>query len=314
MRSRNSPKQISQCLELAVLLEASADKPGNVNRTAGFQGTRYEHFLASAVALSVPLERAAERGLAVSKGEIQPGQVGVGSVIKHCVTNINAWQHGGNTLLGSVLMLSPLAAAAAMTPTEDYRSDMPELRKNLRLVIESTTPEDAVNVYEAIRLASPGGLGESAELDINDPASVNRIRRERIPLHQVFKIAEKRDTLCAEWVNNYPVTFNLARPALTQQLEKGQNLDQAIVHSFLKVLAQHPDTLIARKTNTQKAKQVSTRARQLLNLNLQTRKGKQALHNFDRQLRKSSNQLNPGTTADIITTAIALLLLNGYRP
>lgn len=43
-------KHISQCLELAVLFEASAHKPGNVSVVTNFENTRYEHFLASAVA------------------------------------------------------------------------------------------------------------------------------------------------------------------------------------------------------------------------------------------------------------------------
>jgi triphosphoribosyl-dephospho-CoA synthetase len=37
-------KHISKCLELAILLEVSADKPGNVNFVVGFEGTRVEHF------------------------------------------------------------------------------------------------------------------------------------------------------------------------------------------------------------------------------------------------------------------------------
>ena len=40
---------VSRCLQLAILLEVSAyPKPGNVHRTADFQETDYEHFLASA--------------------------------------------------------------------------------------------------------------------------------------------------------------------------------------------------------------------------------------------------------------------------
>jgi triphosphoribosyl-dephospho-CoA synthetase len=35
---------------LAILLEVSADKPGNVNLVVGFEGTNHMHFLASAVA------------------------------------------------------------------------------------------------------------------------------------------------------------------------------------------------------------------------------------------------------------------------
>ncbi|NLB75256.1 MAG: fumarate hydratase, partial [Crenarchaeota archaeon] len=39
-------KHIQRCLQLAIILEVSADKPGNVNLVVDFEGTRIEHFLA----------------------------------------------------------------------------------------------------------------------------------------------------------------------------------------------------------------------------------------------------------------------------
>lgn len=313
-RGHDKAKYISQCLELAVLLEASADKPGNVNRTAGFQGTRYEHFLASAVALSSPLEGAAKLGDAVSKKEIKTSEVGVGTIIKDCTVNVNAWQKGGNTLLGTSILLSPIAVAAGMAPFKECRFEIPELRRNVKLVVESTTPEDAVNVYEAIRTARPGGLGSSSELDVNDPNSIKRILEEKISLYQVFKIAEKYDMICSEWVNNYRVTFDVAYTSLREHLGKSENLNRAIVYTFLKVLAQYPDTLIARKASVEKAREVSSMASEILRTGVETESGRMDLSRFDMGLRRSSNLLNPGTTADIIAAALALNVLGGYRP
>jgi len=307
-------RHISQSLELAVLLEASASKPGNVNRTANFQSTRYEHFLASAVALSHCFEHAAELGVAVSKGKIQVCNVGLGRIIKDCAVAVDAWQHGGNTLLGTAILLSPIAVAAGMTPTKQETFKVPELRKNVKLAVESTTPEDAVNVYEAIKTAKPGGLGASSELDINDPNSINRIRKEKISLYQIFKIAETYDMICSEWINNYPVTFDIARPALMHQLEKDEDLGHAIVYTFLKVLAEYPDTLIARKAGIEKAREASKTAKEILRLGFETSSAKKLLDRFDKDLRKSGNLLNPGTTADIIAAALALIVLGGYRP
>jgi triphosphoribosyl-dephospho-CoA synthase len=301
-------------LDLAVLLEASADKPGNVNRTTGFQTTRYEHFLASAVALLSPFERAAQLGAAVSRREIQAGNVGLGKIIKDCVANVNAWQRGGNTLLGTSIMLSPIAVAAGMTPVEQHAFEISLLRKNLKLIVESTTPEDAVNVYEAIRMVRPGGLGASSELDVNDPNSIKKIREEKISLYNIFRIAEGYDMVCSEWVNNYPITFDVARPSLIEQLDKNVDWNAAVVYAFLKVLAKYPDTLITRKVNVEKANEVSAMAREVLDFGFETSSGKKRLSEFDKGLRESSNLLNPGTTADIIATALALILLSGYRP
>ena len=72
-------KHISKCLELAILLEVSADKPGNVNLVTGFEGTQVEHFLASAVAAHASFEEAANRGIAVSNNKLRIGDVGIRS-------------------------------------------------------------------------------------------------------------------------------------------------------------------------------------------------------------------------------------------
>jgi triphosphoribosyl-dephospho-CoA synthase len=314
MREKNKAKHIARCLELAILLEVSAHKPGNVSVVTNFESTRYEHFLASAVAARPSFEYAAEQGVAVSEGRISLADVGIGQIIKNCVADINAWQHGGNTLLGTVILLSPIAVAAGMSMAEDD-FEIAKLRENIELVVESTTPEDAVDVYETIKIAKPSGLGTAPKLDINDPTSTNRILGEKTSLYQVFRIAEKYDTICSEWVNNYPVTFDLAYPTLTKQIRNGDDLDVAIIHTFLRVLSECPDTFIARKTNFKTSREISLKAKQILELGgFETSSGRKSLSRFDQQLRKSSNLLNPGTTADIIAAALALVVLDGYRP
>jgi triphosphoribosyl-dephospho-CoA synthase len=313
--SREKSKHVSQCLELAVLLEASANKPGNVNRIGSFENTRYEHFLASAVAIASSFERAAELGVRVSRGGIHVGDIGLGLIIKDCVVNVNAWQRGGNTLLGTAILLSPIAVAAGMTTPKGDIFGIPKLRENVKLVVESTTPQDAVDVYEAIRIADPGGLGKVSELDVNDPDSEKRILEEGISLYQAFQLASKYDAICSEWVNNYPITFNVAYPFLAEQIEKTDDLNMAIVHTFLKVLAEYPDSLISRKTGLEKAREVSFKAKEILAFKgLETLSGRKRLSELDQALRKSGNLLNPGTTADIIAAALGLSVLGGYRP
>ena len=308
------PRQISQCLELAILLEASAHKPGNVNLITNFENTRFEHFLASAVAATPFFELAAEQGTAVAEGKSSVTGIRLGRLIKDCVAEVDAWQHGGNTLLGTIILLSPIAVAAGMTSVGKGIC-IRRLRKALKHVVESTTPADAVDLYEAIKIANPGGLGEAPDLDINDPASEARILRENVSLFQVFKIAEKYDTICSEWVNNYPVTFDMAYPSLAKKLGDSTDLNEAIIHTFLEVLANVPDTFIARKVGLEKSRKVSANARRVLDLGgLKTASGTRSLHRFDQQLRRSNNLLNPGTTADIIGAALSLCVLGGYRP
>ena len=303
---------ISKCLELAILLEVSADKPGNVNLVVGFDGTRIEHFLASAVAARVSFEEAAKRGIDVSNHKLRVSEAGIGELIKECAADIEAWQTGGNTLIGTVMLFVPLAVAAGMTPMENGNFDFLKLRANLKLAIESTTPEDAVHLYEAIDIAKPGGLDGAPDLDVRDPNSKKRLIKEQVSLFRVFKIAAGYDDICSEWVNNYPITFDLAYPYLTEQL-KHKDLNTAIIHTFLKVLSMHPDTFIARKVGLKKAKQVSVEAATVLSA-VGTEKGRERILQFDRMLRQQGNDYNPGTTADITAASLVLATLNGYRP
>ena len=309
-------RQIAKCLELAILLEVSADKPGNVNLVTGFEGTRYEHFLASAVACASHFELAAKQGIRVSRGECNIDNIGLGRTIRSCVADINAWQKGGNTLLGTVILLSPIAAAAGMTSTKDEPLfAIFDVRKNLKLVVESTTPEDAVYVYEAIRIANPSGLGKVLELDVNDPGSPDRILEDKITLHDVFEISSTRDAVCSEWVRNYPITFESAYRHLKEQIEYATSLNEAVVHTFLKVLFEHPDSFIARKVGIERAREVSLIAGEVLKFGgLATPQGREKLREFDLHLRRSNNRLNPGTTADIVAAALSLVVLEGYRP
>jgi len=315
MPNREKAKHISKCLELSILLEISAAKPGNVNLTRGFEGTRVEHFLASAVAAASSFEEAARRGIAVHDKKLSVSDVGMGQIIKECAADINAWQKGGNTLLGTVMLFVPIAVAAGMTPTEEnFGFEFPRLRENLKLAVESTTAEDAVHLYEAIDVAKPSGLGGAPDLDVNDPASKTRILKENVSLYEVFKIAAGYDDICSEWVNNYPITFDLAYPYLLKQLKRG-DLNTAIVHTFLKVLSEHPDTFIARKVGAEKAREISLDAKKILELGgVETSEGRKSILELDRKLRVSGNLLNPGTTADITAAALALCTLGGYRP
>jgi triphosphoribosyl-dephospho-CoA synthase len=240
--------------------------------------------------------------------------VRVGNMIKNCVADIDSWQHGGNTLLGTVILLSPMAVAAGMTPAKGG-FDLFSFRKNLRLVVKSTTPQDAVDLYKAVEIANPSGLGTAPDLDLNDPTSKRRILDDRISLYEVFKIAKGYDTVCSEWVNSYHVTLDLAYPSLQKHLQSSVTPSTAVVQTFLEILAEVPDTFIARKAGLKKACEVSSRARKVVELGgFETSVGRKALTRFDHGLRKQSNLLNPGTTADIIAAALSVSILSGYRP
>jgi len=316
MPTIDKAKYTSQCLQLAILLEVSTNKPGNVNFNLGFKGTRAEHFLASAVAVTPSFEEGTKRGIRIANKKLSVSKAGIGEIIKVCVTDINKWQNGGNTLLGTVMLFVPIAVAAGMSNTKKgHTFDIVELRRNLKTVVEATTSQDAVDLYEAVDIAKPGGLNTSTKLDVNDPKSKQQLLKEDIPLFKVFQIGAPYDDICFEWVNNYPITFTEAYPYLIQVLKTKGDLNQAIVHTFLKVLADHPDTLIARKVGKQKAQEISQDAQKVLKHGgLETPAGRKTINDLDHKLRSADNRLNPGTTADIIAATLALCTLNGFRP
>ncbi len=306
---------ISECLQLALLLEVSAyPKPGNIHRTADFPETRYEQFLASAVALGRHFREAAMRGVLVSKRKIRLNEVGVGETIRNAVFDMTNRQRGGNTGLGSILLLSPIAVAAGMTVHN--RSISPRnLRKAIRMTVESTTAKDAVAVYDAILAAKPGGLGKVSKLDIRDSNSKTRILREKLTLLNIFEMASNYDSIASEWAKNYTITFDLGYPYFTQQLRETKDINVATVHVFLKILSEVPDSLIVRKVSIDKAREVSKTAREILGVGaLMSEEGRRRLKEFDEKLRTPSHELNPGTTADLTASVLSIAILGGYKP
>jgi triphosphoribosyl-dephospho-CoA synthase len=309
-------EHVAACLQLAILLEISAPKPGNVHRNANFHKTNYEHFLASVVAIAPSFKTAAMQGIRVAERKISLSQVSIGRIIKGAIERINIWQHGGNTLLGTVILLSPIAVAAGKTLKENNNTfDLQKLRKNIKVVTTATTPEDAAALYEAIDTAKPGGLNKAPKFDATKPSSKQELLETHTTLFDVFKISAEYDSVSNEWINNYPIVFDTGLPFLKKELETKNSINNAVVHAFLKILAENPDTLIARKIGWKKAKEISNQARQILQLwGLKTKRGKDALATFDKNLRDPENKLNPGTTADLITATLALHILSGYRP
>jgi triphosphoribosyl-dephospho-CoA synthase len=274
--------EIAAAAQLACLLEASAPKPGNVSPGIAFHDTRYEDFLASAVAIAPAFLDAAE----------QP----VGETIRRAIEDTRPWT-GANTNLGIVLLLAPLAHAA-------HRSSPASLRDRVRQVIANTTVEDAAAVYSVIRLARPGGLGKVANEDVaTEPTAT---------LAAAMALAADRDDIAREYVTAFERTFTVGAPTLAKARAAGMDWPDAVVECYLALLAAAPDTLIARKLGLDAATDVMQRAIAVRAAGgVRTTAGRRALASFDLELRDARNTRNPGTTADITAAAIFVVLLNG---
>ncbi|UCD45584.1 MAG: triphosphoribosyl-dephospho-CoA synthase [Candidatus Bathyarchaeota archaeon] len=308
---------VSRCASLAALLEVSAyPKPGNVHRTRDFPDTMYEHFLAAGVAIGPEMRRLAVRGFEAVEGSREWAHIGVGGQVLKAVTESLSWQTGGNVNLGVVLLFSPLAVAAGASLFGDERVDVKTLREMLRKATRTTTPDDAVAVYEAIGKAmTPRVLGEAEELDVTDETSLTRIRNNGLTLIDVFELCSERDSICHEWVSDFEVTFEVGSRYLNEALDRSGDVNASIVDTFLQILSKRPDSLIRRKRGVEKAVEVSERAAGVLEEGgMESEKGGELLRRLDEELQSSEGALNPGTTADLTAASLFVTLLEGWRP
>jgi triphosphoribosyl-dephospho-CoA synthase len=265
--------------QLACLLEVSAEKPGNVTPTRSFDDMCYEDFLRSAVAIGPEMARAGERE--------------VGETILAAIVTTRRWTKT-NTNLGIVLLFAPLARAALCYDGK--------LRPALKKVLRGLTIADAEAAYTAIRMAEPGGFDESVEHDVR--------HRPTVTLREAMASAVHRDNVAAEYLSDYAITFERGLPSLESSIARGAPLSQAVVQTYLEVLAAVPDTLIGRKHGQTAAQAVSEDAAQVLSLGgMFSQQGCRALAEFDERLRKESGGLNPGTTADLVATTLFVALL-----
>ncbi|MEM0456649.1 MAG: triphosphoribosyl-dephospho-CoA synthase [Nitrososphaerota archaeon] len=296
---------IAACCQLALLLEVSAyPKPGLVHRTREFYETSFEHFLSSASSLYWPFFEAAMMGIR-RKGS-------VGGLVKLAVRRMLSWQHGGNTHLGALLLVIPMATAAGMA--DDFPIRPSRLRKELRNILKMMGPKDTEEIFQSIAYVMPGGLGKVPYLDVKDQKTYEEIRRKKITPIMALKRYVDRDIVAHEWVTGYSLTFGLGYKELKNQITKTKNLNEAITNTFLKILAQKPDTLIMRRAGIQVARLVSAMAAKAIKLGgISSAKGRKEVEKMDEQFRKSRS-MRPGATADLLCSSLAVLLMEGFRP
>ena len=280
---------IGAVAQLACLLEVNAPKPGNVSRLYAFADTTYEHFLASAVAIGTPLGTAGDRPL--------------GETIHDCIRATRWWTRA-NTNLGIVLLLAPIARAAAYIGAAGLPTNAADLRAAVANVLANTTVADAREVYAAIRLASPGGLGTVDSQDVAEEPTVT--------LREAMQLAVDRDDIAREYVTDFESTFEVAVPALHTALNARLDWGDTVVEAFLTLLATRPDTHIARRGGPALAVAVSSQARAVLGEGgVRTDRGRAAVARLAESLQSRDNLANPGTTADLTAAAIFVVLLGG---
>lgn len=270
-------RQLEHWIYLACLMEATARKPGNVHPEAAFPDLTYSDFLKSAAVIAPILSHT--------------NSDQIGEVIKLCISETQK-VIPSNSNLGMVLLLAPLAAV----PREQT------IASGIHTVLNRLTIQDAREVYEAIRMANPGGLGKTESEDVaTEPTGT---------LRNVMSLAADRDSVASEYANDFRITLGTAVPALQTFWSQCADWEATVIHLQLQLMSDFPDTLIARKCGPQEAEQSAARAQAVLDAEEFT----ENLAHFDAWLRQNGNQRNPGTTADLIVAALFVALRDGFIP
>ncbi len=270
---------IGQCATLACFLEATAPKPGNVHRGVDFEDLTYPDLITSAIVIGPVMENAYQRRL--------------GETILDAVRAMRD-AVGTNANLGTILLLVPLATVPRERPLADGVAD----------VLGGLDAEDSRLIYEAIRMARPGGMGQVDEADIAGEAPAY--------LLAAMGLAAERDLVARQYANGFHEVLHDVVPAIKRGLDRGWGTSGTIVLAQLTIMSRYPDSLIARKCGLETAQRAADHAAEVL------RSGTpdddafwQAAADLDFWLRSDGHRRNPGTTADLIAAGLFALLRDG---
>ncbi len=286
---------LAEQIEIACLLEATARKPGNVHPGARFVDLEYADFVRAAAASAPVLARAGELGVGPAILDAARATRAV------CATNVN---------LGICLLMAPIAAV------EDPKT----LRQEVGRVIECTTLADAEAVYEAIRLVTPGGMGQASEQDVSAAPTVT--------LLETMRLAAERDAIAKEWSTGFRGLDRDGVGWLREMWHEAHNRrtlipdfgdgvpmapwEGAMIATQILLLSQG-DTLICRKCGDETYRESMRRAQEALQAgSWETVEGWRKIVELDRWLRADGHRRNPGTTADLIAACLLWAIRKGW--
>lgn len=272
--------RIGQCVEAACVMEVLAPKAGNVSpgRSWNFHDLNVGSFIKSARAIRPVFERA--------------GKQAVGEIV---FESVRATRNvvSTNTNLGQILLLAPLAKAAAGNGRIDSES--------VRNVVRKTTVSDAIAAYEAIAMARPGGMGRS---DVQDVA-----RRPTCTLFEAMSMAAGYDDVAAQYAGGFADVFAISAE-IALEIGGCDDWKSAISNAHVIRLC-HGDTLVRRKCGETVETEMKSLAMAVLSCRSKPARYAEQLESLDAWLRADGNRRNPGTTADLITAGLFLGLLAG---
>lgn len=276
-----TPSYIARCAVLAMALEVSGTpKPGNIDRDHDYADTKYEDFIAAAIGVFPVLEKACHRS-------------GIGELILEASEECVSWQPGGNTHFGAYILLFPLIKAAC--------AGAGDMQSEAIHVARATNVDDAVEFYKAFRMVQVKMKG-SEDLDVSDASSLDQLRERGLTLFDIMEISAKNDMVAREWTNGFARCFKAAE--LIAERRTSGTLNDAVVLTYLDLLADEPDTFVAKKYDMDRAVYVQGLAIDVIERRM-------TLDELANRLYRE--KINPGSTADIVIAGIFIALLRGMR-
>ena len=257
-------------LALGIALEASAfPKPGNVHRLRNFSDTIYEDFIVAAIISVEPLYRGIRRGYRLYNTS-ENFKVLCGDMVYSMVSISMSISGGGNTCLGSSLMLAPISVALGyrLAKGDSPRAEL-VLSTACELLKRISTAVDTIYFYRAIRRTSPSYVRKADVVGEWPNVWSKSYRREivekNVRLWDVLVFSSSFDIVARDIVEGYPRVYGLSR-YLGERLATHNSWNRAVVEAYLYQLSKDIDTLVVRKKGYETALYVKERAEGLLEL------------------------------------------------
>jgi triphosphoribosyl-dephospho-CoA synthase len=270
--SAPAPDARRRCFIEACDLDVIALKPGNVRIGAPAHGMDADDFRRSARACAAALD---EPGASIGQRVLE--------AIRRTQQVVRC-----NTNLGIVLLAAPLFSAAECEA---------DLRTGVAQRLGAADRRDATLVYQAIRLARPGGMGASARHDLSGEPQVSLV--------EAMREAQYRDSIARQYAQGFGDVFGFGLSHWRDALARFGDESRSATALYLVYLSTWRDSLIERKFGPATAQAVSDRAKGLhsqLSSYVHWNEIESRLLAWDEELRGTG--LNPGTSADLMVATV----------
>ena len=262
------------------ICDINALKPGNVGRHGAGHGMDCADFIKSAQVVTPIL---CNQRLGLGKRILSSVEATLGAV--HCNTN-----------LGMVLLIAPIIRVFEQLVSPGDFQDL------IKPTLMSLEQQEAQDIFAAIRLANPGGLGKVDKYDVNSPLNID--------IYSAMDAAKERDLIALQYANGYREIVDLGIKCLQNYHNRWNSVEWAAVACYLMYMASFPDSHIRRKYGIEIAEQVRKKTIPVWERfadydNPGDARG--VLTMFDKELKES--EINPGTCADLTVASLLLYRL-----